>query len=213
MSEPKPSLEIIAPSIEEAITRGAEEFGIPREELSVEILDEGTRGFLGLGTRQARVRLTIREGYEGEIPELPEVITEVEQVVPVPDVRVEEPESDDAEALEISKSTVVELLDKMGIVAEVTARWGEKDDKSRIIPLHIDVEGYRARREQQLRQLARRMAQQTIERGRSMSLEPMPPNERRIIHIELRDHPQVYTESVGEADRRKVTILLRQEQD
>ena len=53
------------------------------------------------------------------------------------------------------------------------------------------------------------MAQQTIERGRSLSLEPMPPNERRIIHIELRDHPQVFTESVGEGDKRKVTIKLR----
>lgn len=253
MSEPKPSLEIIAPSIEEAITRGAEELGIPREELSVEILDEGVRGFLGLGTRQARVRLTIREGYQGEIPEFPEPETRIEAAVEEKDEPEDEVQADDAEALDISKSTVVELLDKMGIAAEVSAFWGEKDDKSRIRPLHIDVtgndlsiligrrgetltalqyisrlivgkelrrpvaividvEGYRARREQQLRQLARRMAQQTIERGRSMSLEPMPPNERRIIHIELREHPKVYTESVGEGDRRKVTIFLRQDQ-
>ncbi len=53
------------------------------------------------------------------------------------------------------------------------------------------------------------MAQQAIERGRSISLEPMPANERRIIHLELKDHPQVYTESIGEGDRRKVTIKLR----
>lgn len=254
MSEPKPSLEIIAPSIEEAITRGAEELGIPREELSVEILDEGVRGFLGLGSRQARVRLTIREGYQGEIPEFPEPETRIEAASEEKDELVDEVPADDAEALDISKSTVVELLDKMGIVAQVSAFWGEKDDKGRVRPLHIDVtgndlsiligrrgetltalqyisrlivgkelrrpvaividvEGYRARREQQLRQLARRMAQQTIERGRSMSLEPMPPNERRIIHIELREHPEVYTESVGEGDRRKVTIFLRQDQD
>jgi spoIIIJ-associated protein len=77
------------------------------------------------------------------------------------------------------------------------------------IAVVIDVEGYRARREQQLRRLARRMAQQTIERGRTMSLEPMPANERRIIHIELREHSQVYTESVGEGEKRKVTIIPR----
>ncbi len=71
----------------------------------------------------------------------------------------------------------------------------------------IDVEGYRARREQQLRRLARRMADQAIELGRTMVLEPMPPNERRIIHIELRDHPSVATESIGEGARRKVTII------
>lgn len=71
----------------------------------------------------------------------------------------------------------------------------------------VDVEGYRARRERQLRRLARRMAQQAVERGRTMVLEPMPAHERRIIHLELRDHEQVRTESVGEGERRKVTII------
>ena len=71
----------------------------------------------------------------------------------------------------------------------------------------IDIEGYRARREQQLRRLARRMADQAIELGRTMVLEPMPANERRIIHIELREHPSVTTESIGEGPRRKVTII------
>ena len=80
MSELKPSLEIIAPSIEEAITQGAEELGIPREQLEVEILDEGTRGFLGLGTRQARVRLTIRDEYEGEPREIRREIPESEAI-------------------------------------------------------------------------------------------------------------------------------------
>jgi spoIIIJ-associated protein len=73
----------------------------------------------------------------------------------------------------------------------------------------IDVEGYRERRERQLRQLARRMAGQAVDSGRTMTLEPMSPAERRIIHIELRDHQNVRTESVGEGDRRKVTIIPR----
>jgi spoIIIJ-associated protein len=73
----------------------------------------------------------------------------------------------------------------------------------------IDVEGYRARRERQLRQLARRMADQAVEAGRTMTLEPMPANERRIIHLELREHPGVVTESIGEGDHRKVTIVPR----
>jgi len=77
------------------------------------------------------------------------------------------------------------------------------------IAVVIDVQGYRARREQQLRQLAKRMATQAVERGRTMVLEPMPASERRIIHIELRDHPDVITESTGEADQRKVTIIPR----
>ena len=73
--------------------------------------------------------------------------------------------------------------------------------------LIVDVQGYRERRAEQLRRLARRVAEQVVQRGRTMPLEPMPANERRLIHIELRDHPQVRTESVGEGDRRKVTII------
>jgi len=84
-------------------------------------------------------------------------------------------------------------------------------ETQRSITVVIDVQGYRARREQQLRQLAKRMATQAVERGRTMVLEPMPANERRIIHLELRDHPSVTTESTGEADQRKVTIIPRSE--
>jgi spoIIIJ-associated protein len=75
------------------------------------------------------------------------------------------------------------------------------------VSLAVDVEGYRQRREQQLRRMAQRLAEQAVQRGRTMTLEPMPANERRIIHLELRDHPAVRTESVGEGDRRKVTII------
>jgi spoIIIJ-associated protein len=77
----------------------------------------------------------------------------------------------------------------------------------RSIPLIVDVEGYRVRRENQLRQLARRMAEQAISTGRRQVLEPMPASERRIVHIELRDNDEVTTESIGEEPRRKVTII------
>jgi spoIIIJ-associated protein len=73
----------------------------------------------------------------------------------------------------------------------------------------VDVEGYKERRIHQLQQLAQRTAAQVADTGRPVSLEPMPPNERRIIHIALRDHPDVYTESTGEADRRKVHIVSK----
>jgi spoIIIJ-associated protein len=75
------------------------------------------------------------------------------------------------------------------------------------VNLVVDVQGYRARREKQLRQIAQRMAEQAIKTGRRQILEPMPANERRIIHIELRANPAVYTESIGEEPRRKVTII------
>lgn len=73
----------------------------------------------------------------------------------------------------------------------------------------VDVEKYKERREKQLKQLALRMADQVTDSGRATALEPMPPNERRLVHLALRDHPTVYTQSSGEGDRRKVNIVPR----
>ncbi len=71
----------------------------------------------------------------------------------------------------------------------------------------VDVNGYRARRAESLHKLALRMADQVVQTGRTMALEPMTPAERRIIHLALRDHAKITTQSVGEGDRRKVTII------
>ncbi len=74
-------------------------------------------------------------------------------------------------------------------------------------PVIVDVESYRVRRRRSLRQLANRMADRVAFSQQRVVLEAMPPNERRIIHIALRNHPQVTTKSIGEGDNRKVTIL------
>ncbi|HRJ43370.1 MAG TPA: KH domain-containing protein, partial [Caldilineaceae bacterium] len=73
----------------------------------------------------------------------------------------------------------------------------------------VDVDGYKDRRSEKLAQMALRMAAQVVETGRPVALEPMPASERRLIHIALRGHPQVYTESIGEDTRRKIQILLK----
>ena len=237
----KTSLEVIAPSVEEAIAQGAQELGLPEEDLDVEVLDEGSKGFLGLGTRQVRVRLTVR------LDEPPEETPQKEAP------QYEEPsEIDDEEAVRIAHETVEELLQRMGITASVDTQWGELEPPGRIRPLLIDIrgddlsiligrrgetlsalqyitrlivgkelkrpvavvidiEGYRARREGQLRRLARKIAEQAIETGRTMSLEPMPAIERRIIHVELKDNPKVETLSIGEGNRRKVTVIPQQQ--
>ena len=77
------------------------------------------------------------------------------------------------------------------------------------VNLVVDVEGYKARREEQLVRLAERMAERAASTGRAVALEAMPPRERRIVHITLRNHPQVTTQSVGEGEQRKVTIVPR----
>lgn len=295
MNEKRASLEIISPSIEEAITQGLDELGLPEEAVNVEILDIGSKGLLGMGVRQARVRLTIRDTplkkelhspdeQETPSPEIPatdavEVDTAASEegavsreaaAIEATDVDAaakeageieEEPEQEFAAALaeseaepqeevvlDVARSTVEELLEKMGVEASVSASFGEaEDERSRIplivdvsgedlsiligsqaetlnalqyianliigkelgrsAPLIVDVEGFRKRRAQELSRLARSMANQAVQSGRRQVLEPMPANERRLVHIALRDYPGVTTESIGSDPRRKVTII------
>jgi spoIIIJ-associated protein len=241
MTDSNPSLEMIAPTVDEAIERGAAELGIPADQLDVEVLDEGSRGVLGVGARQARVRLTVREKMsEAPSPTASRTTADVHVSAEVSD--------EDEQTRILAREAAEDLLRLMDVDADVEADWGEADSEDKMrplfiniegedlsvligrrgdtldafqyiirlilgkelkqpIPVIVDVAGYRARREQTLRRLARRMADQAIERKRTLALEPMPPNERRIIHIELRDNPNVHTESVGEGDRRKVTII------
>jgi spoIIIJ-associated protein len=245
MSDMNPSLEVIAPSVDEAVERGADELGVSIDELEVEILDAGSKGLLGVGTRQARIRVTLKAD-EGRVDSDSVRVASPETTTsPEPEIGVLE---EDQDAVRLARETAEDLLERMGVQGTVTADWGEADSPGKMrplfvdikgqdlslligrrgetldalqyilrlilgkelqapIPVIVDVEGYRARREQTLRRLARRMATQALDRKRILSLEPMPPNERRIIHIELRDHPGVRTESVGEGDRRKVTII------
>src|SRR3989304_4986117 len=121
MSEQRTSIEIIAPTVEEAVERGAAELGLPRSALEVEILDEGGKGLFGLGTRQARVRLSLRAGpsREGE--------------------PAEAEEADDA--LRVASEIVLELLERMGVEARVGASWGEADGPDESRPLLLDVRG------------------------------------------------------------------------
>jgi len=77
------------------------------------------------------------------------------------------------------------------------------------VHLVVDVDGFKARREKSLRRMAQRLAEQAVRTNRTVVLEPMPPHERRYVHLALRDHPHVTTQSVGEGDRRKVTIVPR----
>ncbi len=253
MTDQRPTLEKIAPSIEEAIEEGLLELGLPREAVDVEILDEGNKGLFGLGTRQARIRLTIKGTSEpaSQVSAVQSETTQPEEIaISASDSEEDEvspPDENDDQSLQVARDTVVELLEKMKVNAEVTATVIEDDDYNgrkpilvdihgddlsiligrkaetlnalqyitslivgkelgRSVPLTVDVEGYRTRRKEQLKKLAYRLANQVVETGRSQALEPMTPSERRTIHIELRDHPDVYTESAGDGDRRKVVI-------
>ena len=267
MKAKRTTLELIAQSTEEAVQNGLDELGLKREDVEVEILDEGSRGLFGLGSRQARVRLSVkdqssRSGLESEVSKMGELPETSLEMVEDQDEDIEELESDDELEAELEsaqslmddltfhviKETIEELLEKMNFTADIDIRYGDEDEMQkrrpilvdihgndlsmligkraetlnafqyiasliaskelgRAITLVVDIEGYRERRYAQLRQLALRMADQAIKTGRRQVLEPMPANERRIVHIELRGNPDVKTESTGEDPYRKVTIL------
>jgi spoIIIJ-associated protein len=77
------------------------------------------------------------------------------------------------------------------------------------LPLNVDVCGYKKRRRDSLQRLALRLAEQVKLQHRAITLEPMPPDERRIVHLALADHAEVVTHSIGEGEDRKVVILLK----
>ena len=244
MSDQNATLEIIAPSVEEAVEQGLDQLGLPRDAVEIDILDEGKNGFLGVGSRQVRVRLTISDASPAK--------EDKKQSAQLLQLSIEGESFSDAleEAKVKSERIVKNLLLRMKINADVKTRILEpedENDRSMVLieisgkdlsiligrraetlnalqyitslmlnqemgtwmPIMIDVQGYRFRRERQLRQLARRLADQVVQTGRKQVLEPMPANERRLIHLELRYHPFVTTESVGEEPHRKTTIFLK----
>ena len=253
------TLEVIAPTVEEAIAQGLSELGLSADAVSVEVLDAGNKGLFGLGKPQVRVRLTVNP--VGNVMEVQtESVTrsqlESERVEtrpePAPAKAVSLPEEDELQPehnalLDRTESVISKMLHLLDLQAQVSAHYGptERDGRRNIhvdirgsdlsiligrrsetlsafqyiaslivgkeeqqfVQLTVDVEGYRDRREKQLVQMAKRMADQVSKSGRRQTLEPMPSAERRIIHIALRDHPDVKTESTGEEPYRKVMIL------
>jgi spoIIIJ-associated protein len=287
------TLEIIAPTVEEALLQGLSQLGLTADAVSVEVLDSGSKGLFGLGGRQVRVRLivnpppgevvvpasppkpkpapvkraesapkakeakpetTVEAKAETKSEPKPEPKPRRAEKKPAPieaaavAKKADNPDSDPI--LDTTESIVSKLINHLGMKAQVSAHYDESstDDRRTIqvdirgdnlsaligrhaetltafqhiaslmvgkqtqqwVQLVVDVEGYRDRRDKQVRQLALRMVDQVIKTGRKATLEPMTASERRTIHIELRGHPAVTTESTGEEPHRKVVILPKE---
>lgn len=251
MFEPE-TIEAIGANVEDAINRGLEALNVTRDQVTLEVLDQGTqRAAPGQRPREARVRLTVKLLPPTPAPKphvaSPETATAQAPAASAP------PDLSDEDVMSMAKQTLQEMLDRLKVKGSVSVRRAEAADEqdeedgpplvldirgddlgvligrrgetlgalqyltrlivankaARNVNLVVDVEGYKARREQQLRQLAQRMAERVAATRKPVALEPMPPNERRIVHLTLRDHPVVTTESVGRDEDRKVTIILK----
>jgi spoIIIJ-associated protein len=261
------TLEIIAPTVEEALSQGLSQLGLTADAVSVEVLDSGSKGLFGLGGRQVRVRLTVNP-LPGEYVPAPKPVDQT-RGKPAPVKRAESAPKEKKLAqeapaaakkvdnnvhdpiLDTAEAVVSKLIHHLGMKAQVSAHYDESvtDDRRTImvdvrgdnlsaligrqaetlnafqhiaslivgketqqwVQLTVDVEGFRSRRDKQVRQIALRMAEQVVKTGRKAMLEPMTASERRVIHIELRGHPAVTTESIGEEPHRKVVILPKEQ--
>ncbi|NLJ86542.1 MAG: protein jag [Firmicutes bacterium] len=206
------SIERSARSVEEAIAEALEELQVSREDVDIEVLEEGTKGFLGIiGSKQARVRVSIRDKREeraqGAVAFLQETLQRMGLECSVNYAW----DADDVLKIQIAGNELGLVIGRRGetldalqyVVSLATNRNGEW------IRIILDAEGYRARREETLQNLATRLANRVKRSGRRAVLDPMNAMERRIIHMTLQDDPSVHTHSEGEAPFRRVIIAPR----
>ncbi|MBN1440470.1 MAG: Jag N-terminal domain-containing protein [Anaerolineales bacterium] len=218
-TEYRASVETTAPTVGEAVERGLARLGLRRDQVEIVVLEEGRPGHMpGMGV-PSRVRLTALDPSAAEDPDLEAARTVVQELLArmrvaastTAEWTVPQDEHEARHALiEIHGQDLGIMVSRRGEALgamQYLARMMVARKLGRPLPVIVDVEGFRRRREQQLRRMARRAAEQAVERGRTVVLEPMPANERRIIHIELRGHADVTTESVGVGRQRKVTIV------
>lgn len=186
------------------------------------VLKKGKPGFLGIGAEEARVRLTKLPSEEADRSSVilaKEMLQRILDLLGV-SASVDLKESSSSAmtgrasiALDISGEGLGILIGRRGQTLSslqyLVYLMVSHQMRARV-HLSIDVEGYRERRREALRNLALQMAERVKATGNSAALEPMPASERRIIHLALQDYAGVITQSVGEGESRKVTILRQQ---
>lgn len=203
-------------SIAEAITRALDELGISRDEAEIEVLTEGARAVPGerLTGSESRVRVRRLDPYAAKGRKLlDELLNRMEITARVTARRAggsrNIPEGREPIILDISGDDLGLLIGWRGenlraLQTVLNLMMGDNEAEGR--RLILDVERYRARREERVRELAVRVAHRVKRTGQRMTLEPMHAYERRVIHITLEGDEGVRTESTGQEPARRVTI-------
>jgi spoIIIJ-associated protein len=233
--------EFYAATVDEAVEKASAALGLSIKELSYEVVDAGSEGFLGIGARDARIVVEV----PGMVPANPEADEEEPAgSLELSEVLGEPPEAENVdvpeELLEEVRDLVTSVIDAMGfesridvydagsfvavdVASDNTALFiGQKGETidalqylinaavyrkrpfvKRII---LDAEGYRQRRVEAIQGIAHRTARRAIRERRTVELPPMNPSERRIVHLFLKDNPQVTTASEGSGENRRVRI-------
>lgn len=196
-------------TVEEAVDLALKELNAKKEDVEVEVIDEGSRGLFGLLSRMAKVRVTLKKKPEERAVEFLKGLFDILNIAPDIDTVYEE---DGLCRIEMRGKDLGILIGKRGATLNalqfLTSLVANKEslEHKRIV---LDVEGYRKKREKVLRELAFKIAKRVKETKKSIALEPMPPSERKIIHSALQNDSRVKTHSEGEEPYRRVIISLK----
>lgn len=202
------TIEKTAKTKEEAIELALSELGATEAEVEIEVIDEGSKGFLGIGGKDAVVRVTYSPDSEKKAVDFLSRIFEITKEDVTIDSKI------DGEVLRINLSgpdmgIVIgkrgETLDALQHLTSLAVNRGKKS----LLKVSLDAENYREKRNKALEELALKLADKAVRTGRNQTLEPMNAYERRIIHATLQDHESVTTYSVGQGVTRKVVIALK----
>ena len=203
------TIEKSAKTKEEAIALALEELGIDESEATIEVIEEGSKGFLGIGSKDAVVKVTANtvdssKRAQDFLSKIFELTGEDVQVEAVPDgdtlkVNLSGPDM----GIVIGKRG--ETLDALQHLTSLVVNRGDSD----FMKVSLDAENYREKRNEALESLAHKLANKVMRTRRNTTLEPMNAYERRIIHSALQDHESVTTYSVGQGINRKVVIALK----
>ncbi len=207
--------EFSAKTVSDAITEACQHFTVTSDRLEYEVVEEGSAGFLGIGSKPAVIKARIKEEVkEVSVTDsakqfLKEVFTAMNMAVTI-DVDYNEEEktmnvdlSGDEMGVLIGKRG--QTLDSLQYLVSLVVNKG-KDDYIRV---KVDTENYRERRKDTLENLAKNISYKVKRTKRSVSLEPMNPYERRIIHSALQNDKYVTTHSEGEEPFRRVVVTLK----
>ena len=208
----KKDMIVTAKTVEEAKSKAAAELGIAEEEIEFTVLEEGKRGFLGLGATDAKVQATYTVGGADIAVEfIRKIVKDMELDLTVGKKTGTNDDTVitvDGEGAGLLIGHHGETLDALQYLANLAANKKVKGEKRDYVKISLDVEGYRAKREEALRALARRMAAKVVKGKKSVMLEPMNPYERRIIHSEVQGIEGVSTNSIGSENNRRVVMFL-----
>ncbi len=200
-------------TVEAAIADGAAQLGSDVSRVQYEIIEAPKKGFLGFGEAPAKVKVFLETGPEQAAVDY---VTNVIRVLGMNNCSVEigrELNSDGGKVIKVNGDSAGlligrhgETLDAIQYLSNLALNNKLSEDGTECAKITVDVEGYRARREETLRSLAKRTADKVKKYRRNIALEPMSPYERRIIHSTLQGDPMVMTASVGSDENRKVVI-------